>query len=515
MIPAQNRPLLVFDAPFERLQDLVEAMRDANIVPRRIPADGSFAEHRQPIERFDLEIRIRYRVEIDPARIDGSRDGQNGAQQIRAGAGIKIAEFELALHEISTGILLDSIHFALSGRIGISGSLRVDHAEQGVFFVYRQFLVSLDDASLGLPPPFPTLDLERLLERVADRGLRAKLNTPSGLPESRLPIAPRIENLGVSGGVYGLDVVLRDPRPEPDWLSCKICLPPGMGDPRCIPGTPPVKDFFSHFDIFMGRTPLPVPAAINRLGRHFQVDIGMDLLREQIATLNANPDWRGDNRHLWLFRVTHNFWIDIEPFDDSGQYSFSLNFSGDQYILYPQVKMCEERIGTPWGDIVIDVPCGVEEGWMRARYVRAKIKLCPSASETSVCFDRSDLNVEQGLDWGFLLELLYAALASAGLGAVSSLIQIIFNSAVVLTEFLIILIALFAKLLVWLFNQIAPNQICLSLQDKITRIPLVDDKIEVSLDDLAIDFTQNGMSLAFNGDFERRTGFPVGRGALS
>ena len=65
MIPAQNQGFVVAQTRVNRINDLLDAMVQAGIIPTSIPAERPYIEHAHRIDRLDTEFRISARVLFD------------------------------------------------------------------------------------------------------------------------------------------------------------------------------------------------------------------------------------------------------------------------------------------------------------------------------------------------------------------------------------------------------------------------------------------------------------------
>ncbi|MBV5269452.1 MAG: hypothetical protein JZU55_05460, partial [Afipia sp.] len=165
MIPEQNVDHLVVELGFDRVRNLIAAMRDASIIPSAVPAGGGWGEHCQPVPRFDLDFVIRYRILLDVPEFDVYRDGQApGGNYVRVGVRLLQGAISISAVERSTGKELTRFDYVISGRAAVYGSLETDPADKAIYFVISRIPdFFLDDQSDRVPPVFPKADVQKLL----------------------------------------------------------------------------------------------------------------------------------------------------------------------------------------------------------------------------------------------------------------------------------------------------------------------------------------------------------------
>jgi len=498
MIPNQNTSHVVLSFPFERITDLIEAMRDAAILPRGFPAAGGWGTIEIPVPRIDLLFRVRFRIELGPMRLEAWQPQTN--VELRLGATIVAAQFVLEVFELSqpANPPLASIDYAVSGHIYISGTIERRSGEKGLFFVLRRVHATPDDSSAGLPTPWPELDFEEILTRIADRAVRAQLVASAPLPERALPVSTELETSGLIGVPLQLDYAIRDPHNTIDWLSQRQCLPRGIGDPACTPGSGTLFPFYERLDVYAAPAGTSPPVHVNLVGRQFQIDIGIDLLRRALNQAR-DPSWHGDKK-FGPFRFLYDLDVDIRPWPGTSDGSIGIWFglTGEHDLWYPKIKWCE---GETFG-IKYDYPCGFEDGWTSVQSVRIEVmfRLRTDASGR-ICIERTTIVYDFDQN---LLGSLYAVFL-AGLMAAIPFVGPIIASAFLFAETMIsFIVGVLARLIVKLIDTVAPNQLCVPLSDQFARIPLIDDRVEATLSSPFLEMKTNGITVAFDGDFEKR-----------
>lgn len=497
MIPAQNTSHAIVSVPFERIHDLIEAVRDAGILPRQIPPGGAWEMLELPMPRIDLGFRVRYRAELGPIEIEAWRP--DGTDEIRLGAAINLIQAELEAYELSTGDHLTSIDFAVSGRVYVSGSIEPRPHDKAVFFVLRRVRATPDDTSAGLPTPWPEVDLGQIMTRIADRALRAQLAVAGNLPERALPLNPALETGKLLGVQLNLAAAYTAPAQRDDWLSHPVCLPPGFGDPGCAPGPGTDETFYDRIEVYAAAATTPAPVPVNQVGRQFQIDIGVDLLRQALAEART-PEWRGDGKYL-LFRYEYELDAAIRDWphsvDDIG---FWFGFTGREFVWYPKTKWCEGWTWTPWGDVKYTYPCGVEDGWAETQSFHVETMFRLYTSGEMICVERREIVVEHdqnllGRLWEFILTGLVFAIPVVGP---------ILGTAIVLGEMIVFMALVLARLILKIVDAVAPNQACVPLNGVFARVPVVEDRVDALVSRPVLEMKTNGITVAFDADFEKR-----------
>lgn len=498
MIPDNNKSHVVLSFPFDRITDLIEATRDAGILPRREPASGGWDTLDVPVARIDLGFRARFRAELGPMKIEAWQPA--AAPEFRFGATITILEFVLEAYELSTGTVLTDIDFAVSGRIYISGILQVSPSDQAVFFILQRVRATPDDTTAGLPTPWPGIAIPEILSRIADRTIRAQL-LPSGNPlQRRLPINPVLNTGGLVGFPLQLNYIPRDEANIVDWLSYKVCLPSGIGNQACAPGAGQIFPFFNRLDVYANAAGTNPPDHVNLVGRQFQIDVGINLLRQALMQ-HEDSSWHGDKKYF-AFRFTYDLAADFRPWPGAtdGSIGIWFGFTGIEYVWYPKIKWCD---GSTLG-VKYKYPCGIEDGWAETQRVTIEMmfRLYADASGgvSRICIERTQLryDVDENL-WGRLYEFIMTALIDS-----IPIIGPIVSTAIVLGEMLIFFVLLLADLVAKLIDAIVPNQFCASLGKTFATLPIINDRVDALLSNAFLEMKTNGITIALDGHFEKR-----------
>lgn len=499
MIPNQNTSHVVVTFPWERVTDLIEACRDAGILPRQFPPGGGWDSLDLSVSRIDITFRVRYRGEVGPIRIEAWHP--TDTDEIRLGASLDYLLLAVDVIETSTGGLLASIDYALSGRIYVSGSLEARTSQKGLFFVLRRVLVTLDDSSAGLPSPLPGLDLSQFMTRIVDRTIRAQLQIQPALPERQLPISTVIETGGLTTTPLYLNYQLLDPIIKPDWLSRHVCLPAQLGSPQCTPGIPQQTTFYDRVDLYGAPNGIGPPVHPNLLGRQFQVDVGVDLLRQAINAQRTS-DWQGEMR--WgIFKFSYNMDANIREWPNTGDNSagFWFHLDAHEFTWYPKVKMCPGWTDTPFGRYDYEYPCGIEDGWAETQSVVIETMFRFFVQNNLVCVERLPLRFDHDQNlWGRLLEAIEFTLI-----ALIPVIGPIVSAAVATFEVIAFIALVLAQVVARLVDVVVPIGACMPISQKFAELPIINDRVDVALLDALLEFKINGISIAFNGDFEKRT----------
>src|ERR1700722_6024973 len=136
MISQQNQQYVVCQTDVGRVNDLVEAMVAAGILPSSLPSAGQYIELKQQLTRFDLEFDIQVRVEFDVPKFDVV-DTTGAGPLVRISLRIKIGQAIITAREISTGNVLAVFRFELSGRMAVTGIHGVDPVQNAAFFAFK------------------------------------------------------------------------------------------------------------------------------------------------------------------------------------------------------------------------------------------------------------------------------------------------------------------------------------------------------------------------------------------
>jgi hypothetical protein len=490
MIPAANQPFIVSEIQIDRINDLVEAMVQSGILPQRMPADRSYIELTQDLDRFDLRIGIAARVEFDVPKLDVIDDG-GPSPLVRLSLEILVGEAIISSIEKSTNTLLSQFRFALSGRLAITGEVGIDGGQRAGFFAFKSFEFDLDDYTVDTPLFLPAADLSLLLSRVGDREIRTKLAPGHTLPEKRFPISSSIEDTaGLPLGQLGL--IFRNRQQLPDSFQRAICLPPPQGIPSCQPGNAPLRNFYQSLDVFAGFNVAagqqPVP--IVRLGtQKFQVDVGADIIRQQLARYSADPQFHG-RKESSFFASEWNLGLSLVQWqagsDDAG---ILLSGQAVAYTIGVSVKICHKDV---FG-VSIPYPCGVEKRWWKVKTLHADVTLRPVLHGTQFCIDRGVIHVDLDTTiWGYILEFLAGTILGIFLPGGT------FAWGIILT----VVIEMLDEIIQLVVNAIVPDQVCTDIQ-KFLKVPVVGDRINLIISNPALEFKTTGLSIAADGDFSK------------
>jgi hypothetical protein len=500
MIPQQNTRHVVLSFPTERIEDLILAIESAGILPKVYPKDGGWDTLDIPFARLDLGLRLRFRMQFGRIAIDAIQ--LDRLQEFRFGADIALIDTFLDAYELSTGLTLASLEFAVSGRVYVAGSLEVRPSAQAVFFVLRQVRATPDDTSAGLPTPWPAVDLQQIMGRVADRALRVQLNAAGRLPERALPIDPVLNTGGLIGFPLVMNFATREPVSQVDWLSYNVCLPAGMGDAHCSAGPGAVATFFERLDIYASPPSTAPPIPVNLIGRQFQIDMGIVLLRRALAD-QRKPSWSGSPKFL-MYRFVYDLEADIRawPGTTTGDVGFWFQLSGTQQIWYPKVKMCRGWTDTPFGRIEFDYPCGVEDGWLDVTTitVTTMFRLYSSPDGSSICIERNGPNYSSQPNlWGELYDFIMQTLID-----LIPIIGPIVSIGMEVVDVLVMIVSIITALVAKLIDDILPGELCFPIGRTFARLPLLDDRIEIALSNTFCEMKANGITIGFDGEFEKR-----------
>lgn len=489
MIPSQNTSYVVCETAVDRIDDLVDAMVAAGILPTSIPSDRPYIEHTHQLDRFDLKFEIQARVEFDVPHFDVV-DPAGATPYVRVSLRIKLGQAIITTKEVSTGNVLAVYHFELSGRMAVTGIAGVDAAESAAFFAFKSFEFDLDDYSLGTPLLLPQVDLQLLIGRVGNREIRTRLTPGAPLPEKRFPITPALKQAaGLNFDVMGL--VFRSPIVKPDPFAQPQCLVSG-GIPACQPVPPSPATFWQAADIFAGvhvgagGSPIPINAA----GRQFQLDVGSNVLANLLQMLSQEPIFhkQKDDAAGGLFQASYDFGLSLVPWPGGGNDAgILLHGTASAYQRGIRVKICHKSVL----GVSIPYPCGVELVWWKIGDVDASAIVRPKLVGTQLCIERTDVQIHDHIQFWFLLETFI-------LGTVLGF----FLGVPELGFMLVIIVELLDKIVEFLVNAILPTQACVPIT-KFLKVPIVDGRINLTVSNPFLEFKTTGLTIAMDGDFSK------------
>lgn len=501
MIPQANQDHVVLSTRFEPIRDLLKALQDASILPRRVPQQGGMGEIRQRIERLDLEFVLRYRLFFDDLRLDAYVDpGAPGGNEIRLGVPLREGAIDVAAVEISSGRELSRFQYALSGRALIYGSLEANSgAGAPEFVISRLPEFKLDDTSDRIPPLLPTASVETMLARAMNREVRARPSAPGRPFLIRIPITFEVDDL-LQASPLSYGIALRHPAPAPDPMSRQLCLPAGYGTPAC--GTAPVAtaDFFANLDSFLRVATAGDPVALAPSNKGVELNVGWRVIDRELRRDNGWEDWK---EAALLFRFRTGLWKGWRRHAD-GRGSVFLEFKAELQIAYPKVKWCRGWTKLPWGGrISYDYPCGIERGWHGLKSVRfwADVRLQMQGDRACIQILEKGSSGSDDII-GYLLAALYL-IASAAVVSLVPLIGPILSGAVAAAGGIVMLVLFAVEKVIGLILRLLPNEVCADVSDFL-KLPLFGDKLEVELKNGLVDFQANGLLVAVDPDFEPR-----------
>lgn len=501
MIPEANQDHVVLRTRFEPINDLIKAMQDANILPRRVPRDGGMGELRRRIDRLDLEFVLRYRLFFDDMRIYAYVDPQApGGNEIRLGAPLHEGAIDVSAVEISTGREISRFQYAISGRALIYGSIEPNSGTGAPDFVISRLPeFKLDDASDRIPPLLPVVHIETMLARAMNREVRAQPSEPDRPFLIRIPITFTIDDiLHASPLTYGM--ALRDPQTAPDPMSKQLCLPAGYGNPTCGTAPTTVANFYQYLDSFMRVATAADPVALAPYDRTVQLNVGWRVIDRELSRDNGWEDWK---QVALLFRFRTGAWKNWRRHAD-GRGSVYVEFKAELQVAYPKVKWCRGWTKLPWGGrVTYDYPCGVEIGWhgLKSMHFWADVRL--EMQGDRACLQILDKGASGSDDIiGYLLTALYL-IASAFIVSLLPLIGPILAGTIAAAGTIAMLVLFSIEKVIGLILLLAPDQICANVRDFLT-LPLFNDKLQVHLNNGRIEFQANGLLVAVDPDFEPR-----------
>lgn len=498
MIPEPNIDHIVLRAGFAPINDLVRALQDANILPRRVPVDGGMAEHRLRIERLDLELVLRYRLFFDDMRIDAYVESlAPGGNEMRIGVPLRQGAIDVSVLEISTGNEISRFSCAFSGRALVYGSIESDSEAGAPYFVIERLPeFKLDDFSERIPPLLPGRSFEALIARVINRDVRARPTAATEAGMIRFPISFMVDDLlSVNPVTYGL--ALRDPAAASDPMSREVCLPAGYGSPQCGAGPIGTANFYGSLDSFLRVATAADPVSLIPIGRSMQLDVGWRVIDREVSKDNGWEDWKD----VTVFRFRTGKWVNWRPAAD-GKGSVYGEFKAELQVAYPKIVWCRGWTKLPWGGRVsYDYPCGITRGWHGLKDVRVWAQARLEMIGSRACVQVLDKGSSGSTDLGGLLLTVAYLIASIAIISMLPLIGDIVAGALAAAGLLVVSLLVSIEAIVGLILRFLPNEYCADVSDFL-KLPLFDGKIEASLNNALIDFDRNGLTVAINPDFE-------------
>jgi hypothetical protein len=481
MIPMSNTRHVVCDQALSRIDDLIVALREAGLLPKRVPAIG-YGHVEYEIPRFDARFVFRYALDLGAPRLE-IYPADDGGRVFRAALAVPLVDTHVDL--FSSAALLASFNFKMAGRVAIHGEIEViDGAAKALLFRFREFEFHFDDSSRNVPLPLPRTDIERLISRAANREIRLKLNaTP---PKAYLPASPAIDfpSVPYSLGFAPRELTLRD-----DWFSQRVCL---VADASCNPGPMQQRSFYDYLDLYAGLRPPTDPSPIAPVGdglrRHFQVDIGSQVLAVILQGLNAHPDLHGDKTFIGIFRVKWQLQLSLDRWPTGvDQAAIKVHGQVEAFMAYPKIKWCEKKV---FG-VKVKYPCGITKEWAKLKTLSARVKVRPQISGTSLCVERTDFDIDQDTTiLGYIVQFLIGSILSLFLPGGGVAWGIIFN----------IVIEMLDEILEKVANNALPNEFCKDIKKYLT-VPIVANAVDLTVTRPALEFRTTGLSLAADGDF--------------
>ena len=504
MIPDQNTDHVVLRTPFHPsknpINDLIRALQDANILPRRVPIGGGMAEHSQQVKRLDLKLILRYRLFFDDMRLDAYVDPKApGGNEVRLGVPLRHGAVDVSAIEISTGAEISRFQYAFTGRAFVYGSIEPDVKTGAPHFVISRLPVfKLDDCADRIPPLLPGVDFEAMISRTINRDVRVRpaVVTRPGLV--RFPISFKVDDLlNASPLTYG--VVLRDPVAVPDPLSQKLCLPPGYGSPDCGDNNPTFKNFYSNLDSFLRVATDRDPAGLQSDDRAIQINVGWQVIERELTKDNGWEDWKEVAAKMFRFRVGK--WVNWRRRSD-GKGSVYVEFQAKLQVAYPKIEWCKGWTKLPFGGrISYEYPCRIKRGWHPVKSVKIWVDVRLEMQGSRACLQilgKGSTGKDDIL--GYLITVLYLV-SSAALVAMIPLLGPILAGVVAAASGLVMLVLFAVEKVLGLILEFLPDEYCADIKEFLT-IPLFDDKLQVELNRGRIEFLRNGLIVAADPDFE-------------
>lgn len=503
MIPEANQDHVVLSIRFEPINDLVKALQDANILPRRVPRDGGMGELRRRIERLDLELVLRYRLFFDDMRIDAYVDPEApGGNEVRLGVPLREGAIDVSAVEISTGHEISRFQYAISGRALIYGSIEQDSSAGAPNFVISRLPeFKLDDASDRIPPLLPPVAAEAMLARAMNREVRARPTEPDRPFLIRIPITFTVGNvLHASPLTYGM--MLRNPQAAADPMSKQLCLPAGYGNPACGTAPTAVADFYRNLDSFLRVATANDPVELEPSDRTVQLNVGWRVIDRELSRDNGWEDWK---EVALLFRFRTGAWKNWRRHAD-GRGSVYVEFKAELQVAYPKIKWCRGWTKLPWGGrISYDYPCGIERGWhaVKSMHFWADVRLEMQGDRACIQILEKGSSGSDNII-GYLLTALYLIVSVFVVSLVPLIGPIL--SGVVAAAGIIVMIVLFSiEKVIGLILRLLPNEICANISDFLT-LPLFNKKLQVQLKNARMEFQANGLLVAVDPEFGPKPG---------
>ncbi|PDT48165.1 hypothetical protein CO661_09855 [Sinorhizobium fredii] len=496
MIPRNNRSYVVATVPFEKLDELILACQQAAVLPTTLPRGGGWDSIEVPIPRLDLKLRLSSRVLLGQVRLDAIVPGP--AVEIRLGGAIQRITAQLDLVEISSGQSLAQFSYSVSGRVAITGTIESRAGEKAMFFKLLRVWVTPDDSTVGVPTPWPELDLQHLFSRILDRGIRAELNLGGAL-ERRIPVNTNLETRGLISRPLFLAHSFQNSAVRDDWLQHPVCLPAG-GSPACNAGAPVNKQFMNTLAVFASRLNAPVPDPIVPLGgRDFQIDIGADLIREAIRQQFSDKRFHPDPITFGPFQYRIEVEADYQTIPHSDNAEFAFKATLGEYAWYPEIIFCRGWTYAPWGDKwYYDYPCGVRDAWMpvREQWIETGFSFT-SDGLGNICVTRRHIGWSSRFDtWGtiykFVIEYVLKSIPYIGW---------IFEIAFAVWDAIYLLVEVLALLVADLLDRLLPGEACGQINATFAVLPQISDRVTLQVGNAFVETKTNGISVAFDGTF--------------
>lgn len=503
MIPEQNVNHVIVRTLFEPaknpINDLFEALQNANILPHRVPVSGGTGVYRHIITRLDLELVAKYRLYFGDIRLDAFvEELAPGGNEVRLGVPLKEALFQLSVLEASSGREVTSIQYALSGRAFIYGSITVNSTTGAPFFtVSRLPEFKLDDWTQDIPLVVGRGDIEMMVSRMISRDVRARPATAERPGMISFPISFQVDDLlDTSPLSFGLS--LRNTVAAIDPMSVELCLPQGGGSQTCGENQGTERSFYSHLDTFLRVATTSDPVDLYPVNRAIQVNVGWRVIDRELRRENGWEKWKEVAEKMFRFRVGHS--TNWRRHDD-GTGSIYLEVEASLQVAYPKVKWCRGWTKTPFGKFKYKYPCGVKRGWHGVKDMRAWVDARVNMQDDKACLQILDSDSEGSNDIiGYLITGTYL-IAAASLVAIIPFLGPMLAGTVAAAGSLVMLVLLSVDKVLGLILKFVPGQVCANIE-KFLTLPLFDDKLEIELNRGEIEFLRNGLSISVDPDFD-------------
>lgn len=500
MIPEANSDHVLLRTAFVSINDLLHAVQDARILPRQVPQDRDWGEYRHSIPRLGLEFRVRYQLKFGDIQLDAYQSpGAPDGNELRLGIPLLQGSLKVGVFDLN-GTPITSLDYTISGRAFVYGSVTNDPETQSAYFViWRLPEFHLDDQTDRIPPFLQKPHMEGLLAQAVNREIRARPRITDTIGQIRFPIAFPINAGLIKAEPITHGVRLADTVNRTDQLSVPVCLV-GLGNPSCNPNSVPVtRSFFQQLDTFMRVATNADPVTPYGMGRRVQLDVGWRVIDNEISRKNGDKPWEEVAVHMFRYRVGQT--INWNKRGDQG--SIRAEFRAEVQLAYPKIKWCERSWKTPFGRVTFKYPCGVERAWHPLKAVRVWVEFRLSMKGEVACIELIEHDFDQHDDIvGLLMLTSYflvgGAVASALVGIVSPILSgavtAIALAAATLTLALFLLIdALVA--VAGTILQFLPDKICANIRQFLT-IPIIKDRVDISLRHSLLQFHSNGIILA-------------------